>query len=195
MKKTWIIITVILVIAIAVIYSISSYNSLVSQEESVSTAWSNVENQYQRRADLIPNLVNTVKGYAAHEKETLDAVVSARSKATQAQISIDDLTTEKLQAYQRAQGEIGAALGRLLAITENYPDLKANENFQALQAQLEGTENRISVERRKFNETAKAYNTNIRRFPKNIIAGLFGFEKRPYFEASEGTETAPEVKF
>lgn len=195
MKKTWIIITVILVIAIAVVYSISSYNSLVSQEESVSTAWSNVENQYQRRADLIPNLVNTVKGYAAHEKETLDAVVSARSKATQAQISIDDLTPEKLQAYQRAQGEIGAALGRLLAITENYPDLKANENFQALQAQLEGTENRISVERRKFNETAKAYNTIIRRFPKNIIAGLFGFEKRPYFEASEGTETAPEVKF
>lgn len=195
MKKTWIIITVILVIAIAVVYSISSYNSLVSQEESVSTAWSNVENQYQRRADLIPNLVNTVKGYAAHEKETLDAVVSARSKATQAQISIDDLTPEKLQAYQRAQGEIGAALGRLLAITENYPDLKANENFQALQAQLEGTENRISVERRKFNETAKAYNTNIRRFPKNIIAGLFGFEKRPYFEASEGIETAPEVKF
>lgn len=195
MKKTWIIITVILVIAIAVVYSISSYNSLVSQEESVSTAWSNVENQYQRRAYLIPNLVNTVKGYAAHEKETLDAVVSARSKATQAQISIDDLTPEKLQAYQRAQGEIGAALGRLLAITENYPDLKANENFQALQAQLEGTENRISVERRKFNETAKAYNTNIRRFPKNIIAGLFGFEKRPYFEASEGTETAPEVKF
>lgn len=195
MKKTWIIITVILVIAIAVVYSISSYNSLVSQEESVSTAWSNVENQYQRRADLIPNLVNTVKGYAAHEKETLDAVVSARSKATQAQISIDDLTPEKLQAYQRAQGEIGAALGRLLAITENYPDLKANENFQALQAQLEGTENRISVERRKFNETAKAYNTNIRRFPKNIIAGLFGFEKRPYFEASEGTETAPKVKF
>ena len=195
MKKTWIIITVILVIAIAVVYSISSYNSLVSQEESVSTAWSNVENQYQRRADLIPNLVNTVKGYAAHEKETLDAVVSARSKATQAQISIDDLTPEKLQAYQRAQGEIGVALGRLLAITENYPDLKANENFQALQAQLEGTENRISVERRKFNETAKAYNTNIRRFPKNIIAGLFGFEKRPYFEASEGTETAPEVKF
>lgn len=195
MKKTWIIITVILVIAIAVVYSISSYNSLVSQEESVSTAWSNVENQYQRRADLIPNLVNTVKGYAAHEKETLDAVVSARSKATQAQISIDDLTPEKLQAYQRAQGEIGAALGRLLAITENYPDLKANENFQTLQAQLEGTENRISVERRKFNETAKAYNTNIRRFPKNIIAGLFGFEKRPYFEASEGTETAPEVKF
>ena len=195
MKKTWTIITVIAVIAILVSYSISSYNSLVTQDESVSTAWSNVENQYQRRADLIPNLVNTVKGYAAHEKETLDAVVSARSKATQATISIDDLTPEKLQAYQKAQGEIGAALGRLLAITENYPDLKANENFQALQAQLEGTENRISVERRKFNETAKSYNTTIRRFPKNIIAGLFGFEKRPYFEASEGSEKAPEVKF
>ena len=177
MKKTWTIITVIAVIAILVIYSISSYNSLVSQDESVSTAWSNVENQYQRRADLIPNLVNTVKGYAAHEKETLDAVA------------------EKLQAYQKAQGEIGAALGRLLAITENYPDLKANENFQALQAQLEGTENRISVERRKFNEIAKSYNTTIRRFPKNIIAGLFGFEKRPYFEAAEGSEKAPEVKF
>ena len=195
MKKTWTIITVIAVIAILVIYSISSYNSLVSQDESVITAWSNVENQYQRRADLIPNLVNTVKGYAAHEKETLDAVVSARSKATQATISIDDLTPEKLQAYQKAQGEIGAALGRLLAITENYPDLKANENFQALQAQLEGTENRISVERRKFNEIAKSYNTTIRRFPKNIIAGLFGFEKRPYFEAAEGSEKAPEVKF
>ena len=195
MKKTWTIITVIAVIVILVIYSISSYNSLVSQDESVSTAWSNVENQYQRRADLIPNLVNTVKGYEAHEKETLDAVVSARSKATQATISIDDLTPEKLQAYQKAQGEIGAALGRLLAITENYPDLKANENFQALQAQLEGTENRISVERRKFNEIAKSYNTTIRRFPKNIIAGLFGFEKRPYFEAAEGSEKAPEVKF
>ena len=193
MKKTWIII--IAVLALLVIFSISSYNSLVSQEESVSTAWSNVENQYQRRADLIPNLVNTVKGYAAHEKETLDAVISARAKATQQTIDIDNLTPEKLQEYQKAHGEIGVALGKLLAITENYPDLKANENFQTLQAQLEGTENRISVERRKFNETAKAYNTNIRRFPKNIIAGLFGFEKRPYFEAAEGSETAPEVKF
>lgn len=193
MKKTWII--VIALIAVAVIYCISSYNSLVSHDESVSTAWSNVENQYQRRTDLIPNLVNTVKGYAAHERETLDAVISARAKATQATVSIDDLTPENLQEYQRAQGEIGIALGRLLAITENYPDLKANENFQALQSQLEGTENRISVERRKFNETAKSYNTMIRRFPGNIIAGLFGFEKRPYFEAAEGSEKAPEVKF
>ena len=144
---------------------------------------------------MIPNLVNTVKGYAAHEQETLEAVVSARAKATQTQVNMDDLTPEKLQAYQQAQGEIGAALGRLLVVAERYPDLKANENFRELQAQLEGTENRISVERRKFNETAKEYNTTIRKFPKNILAGLFGFEKRPYFEAQEGSEKAPEVKF
>lgn len=193
MKKTWIII--IAVIAVIAVYGISSYNSMVSQEEAVGTAWSNVENQYQRRADLIPNLVNTVKGYAAHEKETFDAVVSARAKATQTTVSIDDLTPEKMEAYQRAQGEVGSALSRLLAVTENYPDLKANENFQTLQAQLEGTENRISVERRNFNNVAREYNTSIRRFPKNIFAGMFGFEKRPYFEAQEGTEQAPEVKF
>lgn len=193
MKKTWIII--IAVLAVIVVYGITSYNSMVAQDEAVGTAWSNVENQYQRRADLIPNLVNTVKGYAAHEKETFDAVVSARAKATQTTISIDELTPEKMEAYQKAQGAVGSALSRLLAVTENYPDLKANENFQTLQAQLEGTENRISVERRKFNEVAKAYNTNIRRFPKNIFAGIFGFEKRPYFEAEEGSEKAPEVKF
>lgn len=195
MKKSWIIIIIVAAVACTAIYGINSYNSLVTQEETVGTAWSNVENQYQRRSDLIPNLVNTVKGYAAHEKETFDAVVSARAKATQSTVSIDDLTPERLQAYQRAQGEIGMALGRLLAVTENYPELKANENFQTLQTQLEGTENRISVERRKFNETAKQYNTTIRRFPKNIIAGMFGFEKRPYFEAAEGAEKAPEVKF
>lgn len=193
MKKTWIII--IAVLAVIVVYGITSYNSMVAQDEAVGTTWSNVENQYQRRADLIPNLVNTVKGYAAHEKETFDAVVSARAKATQTTISIDELTPEKMEAYQKAQGAVGSALSRLLAVTENYPDLKANENFQTLQAQLEGTENRISVERRKFNEVAKAYNTNIRRFPKNIFAGMFGFEKRPYFEAEEGSEKAPEVKF
>lgn len=193
MKKTWIII--IAVIAVIAIYGVSSYNSMVSQEEAVGTAWSNVENQYQRRADLIPNLVNTVKGYAAHEKETFDAVVSARAKATQTTVSIDDLTPEKMEAYQRAQGEVGSALSHLLAVTENYPELKANENFQTLQAQLEGTENRISVERRNFNDVARAYNTSIRRFPKNIFAGMFGFEKRPYFEAQEGAEKAPEVKF
>lgn len=193
MKKTWIII--IAVLAVIVVYGITSYNSMVSQDEAVGTAWSNVENQYQRRADLIPNLVNTVKGYAAHEKETFDAVVSARAKATQTTISIDELTPEKMEAYQKAQGAVGSALSRLLAVTENYPDLKANDNFKMLQSQLEGTENRISVERRKFNEVAKAYNTSIRRFPKNIFAGMFGFEKRPYFEAEEGSEKAPEVKF
>lgn len=193
MKKTWII--VIGVIAVLAAICTTSYNSMVAMDEGVATAWSNVENQYQRRSDLIPNLVNTVKGYAAHEQETLEAVVSARAKATQTQVNMEDLTPEKLQAYQQAQGEIGAALGRLLVVAERYPDLKANENFRELQAQLEGTENRISVERRKFNETAKEYNTTIRKFPKNILAGLFGFEKRPYFEAQEGSEKAPEVKF
>ena len=193
MKKSTIIL--IAVVAIAAIWGISAYNGLVKMEESVNTAWSNVENQYQRRADLIPNLVNTVKGYAAHEKETLEAVMAARSKATQMTVDADNLTPEKLQEYQKAQGEIGAALGRLLAITENYPDLKANQNFMELQAQLEGTENRISVERRNFNEVARTYNTSIRTFPKNILAGMFGFDKRPYFEAEEGANKASEVKF
>lgn len=193
MKKSTIII--IAVIGVAVVWAIMGYNGMVKADEAVSTAWSNVENQYQRRADLIPNLVNTVKGYAAHEKETLDAVVSARTRATQVTVNADDLTPEKLQEFQKAQGEVGAALGRLLAITESYPDLKANQNFLELQAQLEGTENRISVERRNFNEVAKSYNTSIRTFPKNILAGMFGFEKRPYFEAQEGAERAPEVQF
>ena len=193
MKKSTIIL--VAVIAALAMWAISAYNGMVKMDESVSTAWSNVENQYQRRADLIPNLVNTVKGYAAHEKETFEAVVSARSKATQMTIDADNLTPEKLQQYQKAQGEIGAALGRLLAITENYPELKANENFKELQAQLEGTENRISVERRNFNEVARTYNTSIRTFPKSILAGIFGFDKRPYFEAEEGANKAPEVKF
>lgn len=193
MKKSTIIILV--VVGIAVVWAIMGYNGMVKADEVVSTAWSNVENQYQRRADLIPNLVNTVKGYAAHEKETLDAVVSARTRATQVTVDADDLTAEKLQEFQKAQGEVGSALGRLLAITESYPDLKANQNFLELQAQLEGTENRISVERRNFNEVAKSYNTSIRTFPRNILAGMFGFEKRPYFEAQEGADKAPEVKF
>ena len=193
MKKSTII--VIALVAIAAIWGVSAYNGLVKMDEGVNTAWSNVENQYQRRADLIPNLVNTVKGYAAHEKETLEAVMSARSKATQMTIDADNLTPEKLQEYQKAQGEIGAALGRLLAITEAYPDLKANQNFMELQAQLEGTENRISVERRNFNEVAREYNTSIRTFPKTIIAGMCGLDKRPYFEAEEGANKAPEVKF
>ena len=183
------------IIAAIALWAMTGYNSLVSADETVSTAWSNVENQYQRRADLIPNLVNTVKGYAAHEKETLEAVVSARTRATQVTVDADNLTPEKLAEYQKAQGEVGAALGRLLAITEAYPELKANQNFLELQAQLEGTENRISVERRNFNEAAKNYNTSIRKFPKNILAGMFGFEKRPYFESQEGADKAPAVEF
>lgn len=195
-RKGWIILAVAAVLVIGTYSWLKgSYNDMVLRREAATAQLGNVENQYQRRMDLIPNLVNTVKGYAAHEKETFDAVVSARAKATQTTVSIDDLTPEKMAAYQRAQGEIGSALSRLLAVTENYPELKANENFQTLQAQLEGTENRISVERRKFNEVAKAYNTSIRRFPRNILAGMFGFEKRPYFEAQEGAEKAPEVKF
>ena len=193
MKKTWIII--LAAVALIAIFCATSYNSMVSQDEAVGTAWSNVENQYQRRADLIPNLVNTVKGYANHEKETLEAVISARAKATQTSINLNEISSEKMAAFQQAQGELSSALSRLMVSIERYPDLKANQNFQALQAQLEGTENRISVERRKFNEIARAYNTIIRRFPKNIVAGLFGFEKRPYFEAQEGSEKAPEVKF
>lgn len=193
MKKTWIILVIVAVVV--ALMCVSSYNSMVNQEESVSTAWSNVENQYQRRADLIPNLVNTVKGYATHEKETFQAVVEARAKATQMNLTIANLSPEKIRQYQEAQGNVGAALGRLMAIAENYPELKANQNFIELQAQLEGTENRIAVARNNFNEVAREYNTSIRKFPKNIVAGIFGFDKRPYFEAAEGAEKAPEVKF
>lgn len=193
MKKGTIII--LAVVAIIIIWAISGYNGLVSMDENVSGQWSNVETQYQRRADLIPNLVNTVKGYAAHEKETLEGVIAARSQATQIKVDPTDLTPEKLAEYQKAQGQLATALGKLLAITENYPDLKANQNFLELQAQLEGTENRINVARKNFNDAAKAYNTAIRRFPRNILAGLFGFDKRAYFEAAEGAEQAPKVEF
>lgn len=193
MKKSTIIILAVL--AVVAIWCVAGYNGLVKADEAVSTAWSNVENQYQRRADLIPNLVNTVKGYAAHEKETLDAVVEARTRATQVTVNAESMTPEMLQEYQKSQSEVGAALGRLLAVAEAYPDLKANTNFLELQAQLEGTENRISVERRNFNEVAKNYNTSIRTFPRNILAGMFGFEKRPYFEAREGVENVPVVQF
>ena len=186
---------IIAVVAIVAIWAISGYNGLVTMDESVSTAWSNVETQYQRRADLIPNLVSTVKGYASHEKETLQGVIEARSKATSIKVDADDLTPEKLAEYQKAQGDVTAALGKLLAITENYPDLKANQNFLELQAQLEGTENRINVARMEFNKTAKELNTAIRRFPKNLLASLFGIDKRAYFEAAEGAEQAPKVEF
>lgn len=196
MKKTWITIAVVAVVVIALFGWVKGvYNGMVEQEESVNTAWSQVENVYQRRADLIPNLVNTVKGYAAHESETLQGVIEARSKATQVSVNAEDLTEANIKKFQAAQGELQQALGRLLMLTENYPDLKANENFRDLQVQLEGTENRITVERQKFNETAKVYNTNIRKFPNNIFAGMFGFEKKGYFEAQQGAEKAPEVKF
>ena len=195
MKKLSIPVIIIAVVAVIAIMCVSAYNSLVSSEESVDTAWSQVENVYQRRADLIPNLVNTVKGYAAHEKETLEGVVSARAKATQMTIDPTNLTPEAIEKFQAAQGELGSALGKLLAITENYPDLKANEKFKELQAKLEGTENRIAVERKKFNETAQVYNTSIRKFPRSIVASMFGFERKPYFKAQEGAEQAPTVQF
>ncbi len=171
------------------------YNGMVANDEAVTTAWAGVESQYQRRSDLIPNLVNTVKGYAAHEKETLEGVVEARAKATQVTVSADNLTPERFAEFQKAQGELSAALGRLMRITENYPQLRANENFSELQAQLEGTENRINESRLRFNEAVQEYNLSIRRFPGNIFASLFGFEKRDKFEAADGTEQAPEVKF
>lgn len=191
-KSTMAIVAVIVCVAI---WGISSYNSLAKMDEKVSSEWANVETQYQRRADLIPNLVNTVKGYASHEKETLQGVIAARSQATQMKVDASNLTPEKLAEYQQAQGAITSALGKLLAITENYPDLKANQNFLELQAQLEGTENRINVARTNFNNTAKSFNTAIRLFPKNLIASLCGFEKRPYFEAEAGAEKAPQVSF
>ena len=181
MKKS--IIIIIAVVAVIVIWAVSMYNGLVTMDESVNSQWANVETQYQRRADLIPNLVNTVKGYASHEKETLEGVVEARSKATQMQVNANDLTPEKLAEYQKAQGAVTSALGKLLAITENYPDLKANQNFLELQAQLEGTENRINVARTNFNNAAQAYNTAIRRFPKSLFASMFGFDKHAYFDA------------
>ncbi len=183
------------VVVIVLLWGVSGYNALVSMDEGVQGKWANVETQYQRRADLIPNLVNTVKGYAAHEKSTLENVVKARSEATAVKIDRENLTPEKMEQYQNAQGSVSAALGKLLMVAENYPQLKANENFLELQAQLEGTENRINVARKDFNDAAKEYNTAIRRFPKSILAGMFGFDKKAYFEAESGAEKAPEVKF
>jgi LemA protein len=168
---------------------------MVTRSEQVTAQWGNVETSYQRRADLIPNLVNTVKGYADFERETLEAVINARSKATSVEINPENLNAESLQQFQEAQNGLGGALSRLLVVIERYPDLKANQNFMDLQAQLEGTENRISTERRKFNEVAQGYNTFIRLFPRNIWASLFGFDKKPYFEAAEGSDQAPVVEF
>ena len=194
MKKSSVLILGIIVLVV-VLWGVKAYNNMVSQEEGVSTAWANVESQYQRRADLIPNLVNTVKGYAAHESETLQAVVNARTKATSINIDAENMTAEQLKEYQKAQSEVGGALGRLIAVAESYPDLKANQNFLELQAQLEGTENRIAVERKNFNEAAKKFNTYIRKFPQSLLSGVFGFDKKPYFEAEEGSQKAPTVQF
>ena len=196
MKKGLIILIAVAAVVLGIFFWFQgNYNNMVKMDEGVQAAWSQVENVYQRRADLIPNLVATVKGYASHEQQTLEGVISARSKATQITVNPEDLTSEQMEKFQKAQGELGSALGKLLAITENYPDLKANTNFLELQAQLEGTENRIAVERKKFNDAARVYNTTIRQFPKNIVAGMFGFEKKPYFEAQEGAEQAPKVEF
>ena len=189
------VIIVVAAIAIIVLWLIKGYNNMVALEESVDTAWSNVEADYQRRADLLPNLVNIVKGYAAHESSTFENIVNARSKATQITVDPKDMTPEQMEEFQKAQGEVGAAFGRLMAITENYPELKANENFRALQEQWEGTENRIKVARKSYNETAQTYNTTIRRFPNNLISNFFNFHTKPYFKADEGAEKTPVATF
>ena len=190
--KKWIWIGVVAVVAI---FFYVTYNGFVNKVEGVNAAWSNVETQYQRRSDLIPNLVNTVKGYAAHESQTLGEVTEARAKATSINLSAGELTPERLAQFQQAQADVRSALGRLIAVAESYPDLKANQNFIELQSQLEGTENRIAVARKDFNDAARKYNVAVRRFPSNLVAALFGFDQKPYFEAAEGTETAPQVEF
>jgi LemA protein len=171
------------------------YNNMVSLQEGVTSQWGNVETQYQRRADLIPNFVNTVKGAAEFEQETLTRVIEARAKATQVTIDPANMTAENMQQYQAAQGEVSSALSRLMVVVEKYPDIKATQNFRDLQVELEGTENRISVERRKFNEVAQSFNTYIKRFPQNLLAGMFGFAAKPYFESMEGADRAPQVQF
>ncbi len=196
MKKSWIIIAIVIIVAVLLYgWLKGDYNQMVTQGENVDKHWADVENVYQRRADLIPNLVATVKGYASHEKETLEGVINARAKATQTTINAGNLTAESMAAFQQAQDGLSSALSKLMVVVERYPDLKANQNFLELQSQLEGTENRITVERRKFNEAARLYNTYIKLFPKNMLANLFGFVAKPYFEAQKGAETAPKVEF
>ena len=197
-RGTVILIGVLAVIVLVFAVFTGRYNTMVSLQESVDGQWGNVENVYQRRADLVPNLVATVKGYAEHERETLEAVVKARAEATsiQAEISPESLADpQMLQRFQAAQDQLGSALSRLMVVVERYPDLKANQNFLDLQAQLEGTENRIAVERRFFNDAVRSYNTVIRRFPSNMVAGMFGFDTKAYFQAEGGAEKAPEVEF
>lgn len=186
---------IISIMLIAIGLSSCGYNSMVEKDESIAEKWSQVETQYQRRADLIPNLVNTVKGYADFEQETITQVIEARAKATSMQINADNLTPENIAAFQQTQGQLSSALSRLLVSVERYPELKANQNFLDLQAQLEGTENRIAVARRRFNETVKDYNTYIRQFPRNLYAGMFDFEKKAYFKSEEDADKAPEVSF
>ncbi|MGF6844773.1 LemA protein [Chitinophaga sp. W3I9] len=188
-------IIVIVVLALLVMLGCGKYNGLVTKDENVKNKWGVVQSSYQRRADLIPNLVATVKGAANFETETLEKVIQARASATQIKVDVNDLSPEKIQQYQAAQGQLSQALGRLLAVSEAYPDLKANANFQNLQAQLEGTENRINVARNDFNEAVNAYNSSVRTFPNNIIAGITGFKQKGYFEAAAGAQNAPEVKF
>ena len=191
-KTLWIVLAVVAVLLIA---GVTSYNGLVNKDEMVNNAWANVQAQYQRRADLIPNLINTVKGYAQHEKSTFEELTAARAKATSINLNAENLTPEQLQKFQGAQGELSVALGKLLAITEAYPDLKASQNFADLQAQLEGTENRIRKSRSDYNEAVKKYNTSVRSFPANIVASMFGFERKAPFEAEQGSEKAPSVSF
>ena len=197
MKKTGWIILIVVVLFVVIIFSWfkGTYNTMVTKSEKVNEKWAQVENVYQRRADLIPNLVNTVKGYAAHEKETLQGVIEARAKATSVNIDASNLNAQNLQAFQAAQAGLSQALSKLMVVVERYPELKANQNFLELQSQLEGTENRIAIERKRFNEATREYNTYIKMFPKNMIAGMFGFTEKPYFKAEKGAEKAPEVKF
>ncbi|MDV3307938.1 MAG: LemA family protein [Cyclobacteriaceae bacterium] len=195
MKK---LLTIGLIVVVAIVlYRLfaGTYNNLVTEQQKVESQWAQVENVYQRRADLIPNLVNTVKGYADFEQETLTRVIEARAKATSITVDADDLTPEKVAEFQAAQSELSTALGRLLVSVERYPDLKANQNFLDLQTQLEGTENRIAVERMKFNETVRSYNTYVKTFPRNLLAGMYGFEERGYFDASPEAEQVPQVQF
>ncbi len=191
-KSNWLIIGIIAVLAV---WGIKTYNGLVTEDETVSQIWANVETAYQRRADLIPNLVATVKGYAEHEKGTFEAVVEARAKATSINLTIDDLSEENMKKFQEAQNQVSSALGRLIAVSENYPELKASEQFIELQAQLEGTENRIGEARNKFNAAVKDYNLKVRRFPGNLLAGIFGFNAKTPFAAEAGAEKAPTVQF
>jgi LemA protein len=196
MKKSWIILIVVgALLVMGFMYVKGKYNTMVVASENVDAQWAQVENVYQRRADLIPNLVSTVKGYAAHEKETLEGVIEARSKATSTTINPENLDASSLQKFQAAQDGLSSALSRLMVVVEKYPDLKANQNFLELQAQLEGTENRIATERMRFNESAKDYNLSIKMFPNNLFAGMFGFEKKAYFEAQAGADVAPKVEF